>query len=81
MSRLTAKQRKDLPQSKYALPGKRFPIPDKAHAIAAERLVGRAVKAGSITPSQAQTVKKKAAIKLGTHMHSSDSNGFQQHSL
>ena len=33
MAKLTGKQRKKLPKSSYALPGKRkYPIPDKAHA-------------------------------------------------
>jgi hypothetical protein len=65
MARLTTAQRKKLPSSTYALPGKKFPMPDKAHAIAAERLVGRSVKAGNITPAQAAIVKRKAKAKLG----------------
>lgn len=65
MAKLTTAQRKSMPQSKYALPGKRFPLPDKGHAVAAERLVGRSLKAGSITPGQAATVKAKAKKKLG----------------
>jgi hypothetical protein len=33
MAKLRAKQRKKLPKSSFALPGKRkYPIPDKAHA-------------------------------------------------
>lgn len=33
MAKLSSKQRKKLPKSAYALPGKRkYPIPDKAHA-------------------------------------------------
>jgi hypothetical protein len=81
MAKLTSKQRNAMPKSEFALTGGRFPINDRSHAIAAERLVGRAVKAGSISPSQASTVKRKAAIKLGTHRHKVGSNGFSQHSL
>ena len=64
MSRLNAAQRKALPSSSFAGPNRSFPIPDAAHAVAAERLVGRAQKAGSITPGQAATIKSKARAKL-----------------
>lgn len=87
MAKLTTQQRKALPSKTFALPGRRFPIPDKAHAVAAERLVGRSLKAGNITPSQAATVRRKAKAKLnngvktGTHYHKAGSDGFSQHSL
>ncbi len=42
MARLTAKQRKALPKSTFAGPGRSFPIPDKNHARAALQDVGRA---------------------------------------
>lgn len=65
MARLTAKTRSKIPASQFAGPGRSFPIPDKAHAIAAERLVGRSVKAGNISLAQAQRIRAKAARKLG----------------
>lgn len=65
MARLTAKARSKIPASQFAGPGRSFPIPDKAHAIAAERLVGRSVKAGNISLGQAQRIRAKAARKLG----------------
>jgi hypothetical protein len=75
MAKLSAAQRKNVPASKTGLPGKRtkkggavtgsFPMPDKAHAVAAERLVGRSVKAGNTTPAQAATVRAKAKRMLG----------------
>jgi hypothetical protein len=37
--KLTTAQRMKMPQKEYALPGKRFPMNDKAHAVAAERLI------------------------------------------
>jgi hypothetical protein len=36
MGVLTAAQRKAMPQSEYALPGKHYPINDKPHAAIAE---------------------------------------------
>lgn len=36
MSRLSSQQRKDLPSSTFAGPGRSYPIPDRGHAIAAE---------------------------------------------
>jgi hypothetical protein len=65
MARLTAKARSKIPAAQFAGPGRSFPIPDKAHAIAAERLVGRSEKAGNITLAQAQRIRAKAARKLG----------------
>lgn len=64
MSNLSAAQRKALPSSSFAGPNRSFPIPDKAHAIAAERLVGRSLKAGNISPGQAASIKAKARAKL-----------------
>lgn len=37
MARLTAAQRKKIPSSKFAGPGRSFPMNDKAHIIAAKR--------------------------------------------
>src|SRR5579863_8869653 len=64
MAKLSTAARKKLPAKSFALPGRRFPVNDAAHAVAAERLVGRPEKAGSISPEQAETVKHKAAAKL-----------------
>lgn len=62
MARLSANQRKKIPQSKFGIPSKAktakgkakpgsFPIPDKNHARAALRLIGHA------------PANKKAAIR------------------
>jgi len=65
MAKLSTAQRKKLPSSTFAGPNRSFPIPDKSHAVAAERLVGRALKAGSINAVQAARIKAKARAKLG----------------
>lgn len=65
MARLTAKARKAIPSKDFAGPSRSFPIENKAHAVAAERLVGRAVKSGSVTLAQAQKIRARAARKLG----------------
>lgn len=41
MARLTAAQRKKLPKSTFAGPGRSYPIPDKAHAKAAKSMAAR----------------------------------------
>jgi len=64
VARLSASQRKKLPKSSFAGPGRSFPVEDKAHAQAALRLVGRAVRAGHITPAQADAIKAMARAKL-----------------
>ena len=65
MAVLSTEARKKLPSGDFAGPGRSFPIPDKAHAIAAERLVGRAEAHGSINDQQAAHIKAVAAKKLG----------------
>lgn len=65
MAKLSTKERKALPSKDFLGPNRTFPAPDKAHAVAAERLVGRAKKAGSITGAQAAEIKAKARKKLG----------------
>lgn len=42
MSKLSSAQRKALPASTFAGPGRSFPIPDKGHAKAALALINKA---------------------------------------
>lgn len=65
MAKLTTKARAKIPTSKFAGPGRSFPIENKAHAVAAERLVGRSEKAGNISASEAAKIRAKAKAKLG----------------
>lgn len=65
MAKLSTAARNKLPSKSFAGPGRSFPIEDKAHAEAALRLVGRAVKAGHITADQAAKIKSMARAKLG----------------
>lgn len=65
MARLTAAQRKALPKKDFAVPSKApgpgsYPMPDKAHEIAAKGLVA---KFGS--PSAKAKVASKAKAKFG----------------
>lgn len=64
MAKLTTKARKAIPSSKFALKGRRFPIEDKAHAVAAERLAPKSEKAGNISPMQEAMIERKAKAKL-----------------
>lgn len=61
MSKLTAKTRKALPTSEFALPGKRaYPVNDRNHAIAAK---SRAAQFA--TPAQKKIIDAKANRVLG----------------
>lgn len=71
MANLSAAARKKIPSSQFGVPSKAksakgkaasgsFPMPDRAHAVAAKRLVGRSVKAGNTSPAQATKIKAKA---------------------
>ena len=60
MARLSAAQRKKLPSSTFAGPGRSFPIPDKKHARAALMLINKA-------PASARPkIRAKAARMLGS---------------
>ena len=65
VAKLSSGARAKLPAKDFAGPGRSFPIPDKAHAEAALRLVGRAQRAGHITADQASKIRAMARGKLG----------------
>jgi hypothetical protein len=65
MATLTTKARKAIPASKFALSDGRFPVENKAHAVAAKRLVGRSLSKGNITPPEAAKVRHRADVVLG----------------
>lgn len=60
MATLSTAARDRLPTSAFALSGRRFPIPDQPHAIAAKRLAGRSLAAGNITQPEYNRVQSRA---------------------
>lgn len=62
--KLTTSQRKALPSSEFAGPGRSFPVNDKVHAEKALQLAPRSEAAGNISASQAAAIKAKAKKKL-----------------
>lgn len=69
MSKLTAAQRHALPASTFALPGGRFPIPDRSHAIDAKARASEGYNKGTLSAAQKATVDRKADAKLGGAPH------------
>lgn len=41
MSRLTAGERRAMPKSEFAGPGRSYPIPDKSHAVFAKEMAAK----------------------------------------
>lgn len=64
MAKLTAKQRKALPKSDFAIPGK-YPIPDASHAANAKARATQAVNAGRMGKSTEKKIDAKANKILG----------------
>lgn len=60
MARLTAAQRKALPASKFAGPGRSFPVEDKGHAHEAVAIASRQKKTGRLSPATANRIIAKA---------------------
>lgn len=69
MARLTAAQRKALPASDFAGPGRSFPIPDKKHARAAEMLINKAPASARphIRAEARKMLGKKRSLASGGH--------------
>lgn len=63
MARLKAAQRKALPDSTFAGPGRSFPIPDAGHAKAALGLIGNA------PPAARPKIRAKAEAMLHPNAH------------
>lgn len=67
MAPITSAARKRLPKTSFGLVknGKgMFPLTDKEHDILAEQFTSQAVKAGHITPAQAQLIDAEARQRL-----------------
>lgn len=60
MGKLSAGQRKKLSPSKFALPGGKYPVNDRAHAANAKARAAQQVKAGNLSPAQKKKVDAAA---------------------
>lgn len=60
MAKLTSGQRKALPKSDFAGPGRSYPVNDRSHAANAKARATQMVKAGKLAPSTAAKIKAKA---------------------
>lgn len=65
MAELTTTSRNSLRDSVFALPDRRFPVNDRAHAANAKARATQGVKAGTLSASEAAKVRAKANRKLG----------------
>lgn len=60
MARLNAAQRRALPASDFAGPGRSYPVNDKNHAKFAEAMATKEQKAGKLSPAAAERIRSKA---------------------
>ncbi len=60
MAKLTSGQRKKLPASDFAGPGRSYPVNDKAHAANAKARATQMEKAGKLAPSAKDKIDAKA---------------------
>ena len=64
--KLKAATRNAIPSSKFGMPKQRkYPMPDKSHAVNAKARATQMVKAGKLSPSTAATIRAKANRMLG----------------
>ena len=66
MSELNAKHRNALPDMVFGQPKQRkYPMPDKSHAVRAKGRATQMVKKGKLSPAAAARIKAKANRLLG----------------
>lgn len=63
--KLTAEERDALPDSAFALPGRRYPIPDASHARAALSRAAEMHNRGDLTDEEFGIIQRKAHAVLG----------------
>lgn len=64
-AKLTAEERRALPDSAFALPGRRYPIYDRDHAIAAKARAKEQLDKGYLTKKEYKIICRKADEVLG----------------
>lgn len=58
---LTSKKRNKLPKSSFGLPGERkYPMPDRSHAVDAKARATQMVKRGKLSPASKAKIDAKA---------------------
>jgi hypothetical protein len=65
MTKLTTKSRKALPTKNFALPGKRYPVEDKAHAANAKSRATQQFRAGDLSAEDRAKIDAEADAVLG----------------
>lgn len=60
MAELTTKARKKIPTSKFAGPGRTYPVQDRAHAANAKARATQQLAKGNLTPSQNAKIQAAA---------------------
>lgn len=64
--KLKAATRNAIPSSKFGMPAQRkYPMPDKAHAVNAKARATQMVAKGKLSPAMASTIRSKANKMLG----------------
>jgi len=65
MAKLDAAERKAIPKSEFAGPGRSYPIPDRSHAANAKARAKQMLDAGHISESEYDKICAKANKVLG----------------
>lgn len=70
MAKLTTMKRNKIPKSEFGEPGKRkYPMPDKAHAVNAKARATQMEKKGKLSESAKEKIDAKANKVLGKKGH------------
>lgn len=64
MPRLTTEERNALPDEAFALPGRRYPIPDATHARDALARASEMLHRGTLSQDEYDTIHRKAEAVL-----------------
>jgi len=66
MAELNAKKRKKIPKNEFGLPGeKKYPMPDREHAVNAKARASQMVNKGKLSKSSEMKIDAKANKVIG----------------
>jgi hypothetical protein len=81
MAKLTAKKRNKIPKSEFGMPKERkYPMPDKAHAVNAKARATQMEKKGKLSPASKAKIDAKANKVLGKKKEMSHVSSERIHS-
>jgi hypothetical protein len=79
VSKLNAAERKRIPESEFAGPGRSYPVEDKSHAANAKARATQMEEKGKLSSASAAKIKAKANRVLGEKKEGRSGGDYKRH--